>query len=122
MKRCLCLSLAFIVLAGCSDKSGSASSSTSTNSATATNSSGNPLNAPADYLRGLNKGQQNAIKTTDVASLNQAINLFNIDKGRNPHDLDELVKEKYIPQIPPAPYGMKLVYDSSSGKVSVVKQ
>src|SRR5947208_7323085 len=90
MKKCLSLSLALIVLAGCGDKSGSTSSSTSTNAAAATNSSGNPLNAPADYLRGLNKGQQNAIKTTDVASLSQAINLFNIDKGRNPNDLDEL--------------------------------
>ena len=37
-------------------------------------------------------------------------------------DLNELVEKKYIPQMPAAPFGMKLQYDANSGKVSVVKQ
>jgi len=104
-----------LLLAGCSEKSGPSSQ---TNSATA----GNPLTAPVDYLDAAGKAKQSAVKTVDVTSLNQAIQMFNVDKGRNPKDLSELVTEKYIPRIPDAPYGMKLDYDASAGKVTVVKQ
>jgi len=108
--------LGALVLSGCGENS-------STPSTAATNAStGNPLNAPADYLRGMGRAQQSAVKTVDTASLNQAIQLFNVEKGRNPTDLNELVQQKFIPQIPAAPYGSKLVYDSGSGKVSVVKE
>lgn len=78
--------------------------------------------APGGYLGGLAKGQQNAVKTVDTASLNQAIQLFHVDKGRFPKDLNELVAEKFIPKIPDAPVGMKIVYDAGSGTVKVVKQ
>ena len=81
-----------------------------------------PLNAPADYLGALGKAHQAAIKTVDTSSLNQAIQMFNVEKGRYPKDLDELVTEKYLPKLPAAPYGMKLVYDAAAGKVKVVKQ
>ena len=73
-------------------------------------------------MGGLANAQKSAVKTVDTTSVNKAIQLFNVDHGRNPKDLDELVKEKYLTQIPPAPYGMKLVYDPDSGKVSVEKQ
>jgi hypothetical protein len=83
--------------------------------------SGNPLNAPAEYLGGLAKGQQSAVKTVDVSSLNRAIQLFQVDKGRFPKDLNELVTEKFIPRIPEPPAGMKIVYDANSGTVKAVK-
>ena len=119
MKISFCgLAIASLLLIGCNQ-----SSNTSTAGGTNASSSGDSVvTAPVDYLRAAGKAQQNAVKTVDVTSLNQAIQLFNVDKGRNPHDLNELVKEKYIPQIPAAPYGSKLVYDADSGKVSVVKQ
>src|SRR5262245_58199505 len=100
-------------LVGCGQKSDNTPSSSKGTNASAT--SGNPLDAPAEYLGGLAKGQRNAVKTVDTSSLNQAIQLFNVDKGRNPTDLNELVKEKYIPMIPAAPYGMKLEYNASAG-------
>ena len=103
--------------AGCGQKSDKAAPGTN-----ASSSGGNPLNAPADYLRGLGKAEQSAVKTVDTARIDQAISLFNVDKGRNPKDLNELVKEKFLTEIPPVPYGMKLQYDEQSGKVSVVKQ
>ena len=81
-----------------------------------------PLSAPADYLGALGKAQQTAVKTVDTASLNQAIQMFGVDQGRNPKDLNELVEGKYIPKIPAAPNGMKLEYDAAAGKVKVVKQ
>lgn len=45
-----------------------------------------------------------------------------MEEGHYPKDLNELVELKYIPKIPAVPYGMKLVYDASSGQVKVVKQ
>src|SRR6185436_6893939 len=93
-------------LAGCGDKPAGATT-------TSTNASGSgPLDAPANYLGALGKAQQSAVKTVDTTSLNQAIQLFNVDKGRNPKDLNELVQTHFIAQIPAAPIGYKLVYDA----------
>ena len=46
--------------------------------------------------------------------------MFNVEKGRNPKDLNELVRRSSFPKIPAAPYGMKLEYDAAAGKVKVV--
>ena len=117
MKPPLYLALGLgLLLAGC----GGENSNQSTTGATNTTSSGNPLNAPGDYLKGLAKGQQSAVKTVDTTSLDKAIQMFGVDQGRNPRDLNELVEKKYIPRIPDAPYGTKLDYDSTSGSVRVV--
>ena len=56
----------------------------------------------------------------DVAALNQAVQMFNVQEGRLPKDLNELVEKKLIAKIPDAPYGMKLQYDAATGTVSVV--
>lgn len=118
MKIFVCLGLAGALgLAGCGGKSSSTPAATN---ASAGGSS--PLTAPADYVGALGKGQQKAIKTVDTASLNQAIQLFQVDHGRFPKDLNELVQEKVISQIPEAPAGTKLVYDPAAGTVKVVKQ
>jgi len=115
----LCL-IALFVATACQDQS--KPSSASAGASGATNNSTTPLEAPASYLGALAKGQQAAVKTVDTASIDQAIQLFAVDKGRNPKDLNELVQEKFLPRIPGAPYGMKIVYDPASGTVKVVKQ
>lgn len=116
MKAILYLTAATsLLLAGCGDKSSSTGQS---NNAT----SGNPLTSPVDYLDAAGKAKQSAVKTVDVASVNQAIQMFHVDQGRFPKDLNELVAEKYMPKIPDAPFGSKLVYDATTGKVKVVKQ
>ena len=118
MKTLFCFSVAAsLVLIGCGECSDK--SAQSTNSAAGSSS---PLSAPADYLGALGKAQQTAVKTVDTTSLNQAIQLFNVENGRNPKDLNELVEKKFIPRVPAAPYGMKLEYDAAAGKVKVVKQ
>jgi hypothetical protein len=104
------------LLVGCSKESAPPAPGTNTTT------SGNPLDAPGQYLGGLAKGHQSAVKTVDTTSLNQAIQLFQVDKGRFPKDLNELVTEKFIPRIPDAPAGMKIVYDTNAGTVKVVKQ
>ena len=80
------------------------------------------MTAPVDSLRAAGNAQKSAVKTVDIASINKAIQMFNVEKGRNPKDLNELVQQKFIPEIPAAPVGSKLVYDADSGTVSVVKQ
>ena len=118
MKQCIFLSLAAgLFLTGCGD-SGNTSTGT-TNSAAGSSS---PLSAPANYLGALGKAQQSAVKTVDTTSLNQAIQMFGVENGRNPKDLNELVEKKFIPKIPEAPRGMKLEYDAVAGKVKVVPE
>ena len=109
------VALAFVGCGGSSDKPAAPATNSST-------SSGSPLTAPVDYIAAAGKAQQNAIKTVDTTSLNQAIDLFHVDQGRYPKDLNELVEKKFVPELPPPPFGMKLVYDANSGKVSVVKK
>ena|ERR1051326_881589 len=119
MKTTICVvAVIAFLLVGC----GQDSSKPAGGSTNAASSSGGVLTAPVDYLRAAGNAQKSAIKTVDTASLNKAIQMFNVEKGRNPKDLNELVQEKFIPQIPPAPAGTKLVYDSDSGKVSVAPQ
>src|SRR5215471_6529835 len=104
MKRCLSISSAMaMLLMGC----GQDSNKPAGGSTNASGSSGSVLTAPVDYLRAAGNAQKSAIKTVDTASINRAIQMFNVEKGRNPKDLNELVQEKFMPQIPPAPAGMK---------------
>jgi hypothetical protein len=117
MKALAILAVAGLLAGGCGEKSKPPAQGTN-----AASSGGSVLTAPVDYLGAVGKAQQNAVKTVDTTSLDQAIQLFNVDKGRNPKDLNELVKEKFIPQIPAPPYGTRLDYDPVSGKVKVVKQ
>ena len=118
MNRSFCLSLAASLLqVGCGQNNDK--SAQPTNGAAGGSS---PLSAPADYVGALGKAQQTAVKTVDTTSLNQAIQMFNVENGRNTTDLNELVQKKFIPSIPAAPYGMKLEYDAAEGKVKVVKQ
>ena len=87
------------------------------------NSGGNtPVNASADYAGAMGRSHAKAVGTIDLASLKQAIQLFNVQEGRNPQDLDELVKSKLIGNIPEAPTGMKIAYDAASGNVSLVPE
>ena len=137
--KCSCYALflvAGLVLAGCGkDEKTSTTSTTPTTATTATPSStpaaaattvtkveGAPTAEAAPggngYLGTMVKAQQAAVKTVDVTSLNQAIQLFNVQEGRLPADLNELVTKQYMSKLPAAPVGMKLVYDAKLGKVT----
>lgn len=93
------------------------------NEGTSTNAaSGNPLTAPVDYLGAAAKAKRASEKTIEAASINQAISLFHASEGRFPKDLNELVTERYLPKVPEAPYGMKVVYDATRGQVQIVPE
>lgn len=117
MKKSFALAIGIaLLLAGCGKESDKPAQSTNAVD------SNKPLDAPANYLGALSKAQQLAIKTVDVASLTQAIQMYQVDNGGFPKSLQELVDKKYMPKLPDAPYGMKLDYDPATGKVKVVKQ
>ena len=80
------------------------------------------ITAPVDYLNSITKAEQSAIKSIDLSAVNAAIRQFQVEQNRLPNDLNELVQQKYIPRIPPVPYGYRLVYDPAAGEAKVQKQ
>jgi hypothetical protein len=100
-----------LLLAGCGNKD-----------VKSTEKGGNPLNAPADYLGGLNQAKKVAVKTVDLASLQNAIGLFHAQEDRYPKDLNELVQQHYLQQVPAAPKGRRIVYNAATGEVKMVRQ
>jgi hypothetical protein len=80
----------------------------------------NPVTAPVDYLGAISKAKQVSEKTIDTSAVNQAIQLFAVQEGRNPKDLAELVSKQYLRSIPAPPYGMKYEYDAAAGKARIV--
>jgi hypothetical protein len=119
MKAIVLLPVLALLFAGCKPSDSSTAGTGSSNSGSSNDS---VLQAPANYVNGLGRAERNAGATADVASLNQAIGAFQIDKGRFPNNLDELVQEKYLTKVPDAPFGMKIDYDAATGQVKVVKQ
>jgi hypothetical protein len=115
----VCLSAAF-VFTGCGKEDKPATNTTSVQSAPATPPPATP--GGNSYLGAMVKAQQSAVKTVDLTSLNEEVQLFNVQEGRLPKDLNELVTKQYIGQLPPAPVGKKFVYDAAQGKVTLAAQ
>jgi hypothetical protein len=85
-------------------------------------SSGNPITAPVDYLGTVAKAKKAADRTVGAVGVNQAIQMFQAQEGRNPASLNELLTKQYLPSIPPPPTGMKYDYNPQTGQVKVVPQ
>ncbi len=83
---------------------------------------------PADELTPMNAVEKyggvmgNALKKSKAMDaelyLKNKINTFQIQEGRYPSSLDELVEKKYLEKLPEPPRGMVFQYDPSTGKVS----
>jgi hypothetical protein len=117
----LLLIAAAMIIAGCKKNNPAGQSAPATNTtATATNR-GSLATAPVDYLNTMVQAQKSANKTIDVSYINQALQLFNVQEGRYPKNLQELVPN-YVAKIPDAPPGSKIVHDATSGTVKVVQQ
>ena len=78
-------------------------------------------NGFAGYVNGLGQAKKTADKTIDVSYLNQAVQLFNVQEGRYPKDLQELTP-KYVAKIPDAAARLQNHYDATKGEVKVVQQ
>ena len=101
------------LLAGCGNKSDSTPQPT--------NAVNVATNGYAGYVKSLGESKKAADKTIDVSYLNQAVQMFNVQEGRYPKTLQELVPN-YVAKIPDAPLGSKIVYDANNGTVKVVPQ
>lgn len=119
MKPLLVPALLAFVITGCGQKQ---ETPPPVKPAAAPASSGNPLNAPTDYLSAVAKAKKMSEKTIETASLNNAIQLFQAQEGRFPKDLNELVTKQYLPALPKPPYQMKFDYNAKTGELKIVPQ
>ncbi len=105
---------ATLALAGCGNNQGGGSAQT--NGATA------QPTASGNYLDTLANSRDRAVGVVDLASINQAIQVFDANEGHYPRDLEELVTNKLIGEIPPTPRGKKLDYNPATGEIKLVDQ
>lgn len=103
-----------LTLGGCGKKEQTAQKNLLTN-----HSSGNPLTAPVDYLGAVNQARKTAAGRIDIASLQNAINLFNAQEDRYPRDLNELAEKHYIQGVPQLPAGSRFLYDPRTGAIQI---
>ena len=101
-----------VILAGCGDSS---------KPGTAANTVSNVVDAPLNYIGAVAQAQKYAEKTIDVSYINQDIQMFNASEGHYPATLQEMVPQ-YLAKIPDVPLGYKLIYDTNTYMVSVMKQ
>jgi hypothetical protein len=114
------VSLCALLLAGCEpSKPAPASDKPAEKKPEPGSTFGSTISAPVDYLDAVNKGRKTAENTIDTTALTQAINMFHTTEGRYPKDLQELVKEGMIKEVPKDRYGRQLVYDAKTGTVRV---
>jgi hypothetical protein len=104
--------VAGLIFCGCEKKVPKAKEESST-------TSGNPITAPVDYLGAVAKAKRATDKTLDSVGINQAIQLFQAQEGRNPKSLNELVGG-YLPRIPEPPPGTKFDYNPQTAAFKIV--
>jgi hypothetical protein len=114
VNRTASLVASVLLLAGCGKKEQSKNSLTN-------NSSGNPITAPVDYLGAVNQARKSAIGRIDIASMQNAINLFNAQEDRYPRDLNELAQKHYIQAVPQLPAGSRFIYNPQNGEIRIVR-
>lgn len=113
------------LLVGCGDSGSAAGKKESAPPAGAAQSgerqgAGNPLTSPVDYLGAVGAAQRSSAATIDTTSLQKAVQAFQAGEDRLPADLQELVKEGYLPRLPDPPRGMRWAYQPSSGRVAAI--
>lgn len=118
MKLLACCVLGVVCLvAGCGEKPQSGTGGATNAPAPASG----VMAAPAEYLKSAAASQQRAVKTVDLTALDKAIQLFQVQEGRLPKDLAEVVAKKYIPEMPVPPVGYSVAYDAAKGTVRLEK-
>lgn len=80
-----------------------------------------PLNAPREYGKIMERAMKKAKSMDSIIYLRNKIHTFQLQEGRYPYSLDELIEKGYInkEEMPKPPEGMQFVYDPKTGKVEV---
>lgn len=97
------------MLAGCDNADSSGKSGNS------------PATAPLDYLAAQGQAKKHSEKVVSLAQVQQALQQFQASEDRWPKDLQELVKAGFLAAVPVAPAGQRVVYDSNTGTVRMVR-
>ncbi len=74
------------------------------------------------YVRGILGTGNNAKGTIGVVAIQKAVQMYQVEKGKNPASLAALHSEGYLTQKPTAPQGQRFEYDAASGSVKLVRQ
>ncbi len=78
-----------------------------------------PMNAVEKYGGVMSKTLKKSKAMDDVLYMKNKINTFQIQEGRYPNSLNELVEKGYLDNLPEPPKGMAFHYEPSTGKVDV---
>lgn len=78
-----------------------------------------PMNALEKYGGVMGSALKKSKAMDDVLYMKNKINTFQIQEGRYPYSLNELVEKKYLEKMPEPPKGATFHYDASTGKVEV---
>jgi hypothetical protein len=72
------------------------------------------------YVRGILGAGNKAQGTVAITSIEKAVEMYQLQHGKNPPSLDTLVTEGFLPQKPKAPPGKQFQYDAAAGTVKLV--
>ncbi len=78
-----------------------------------------PLNAIEKYGGVMGSALKKSKAMDDVLYMKNKINTFQIQEGRYPYSLNELVEKQYLEKLPEPPKGATFHYDASTGKIEV---
>lgn len=100
------------LLVGCGDSS---------KPGTVANEASNVVTAPLTYMGAVGQAKKFAEKQIDVSYINEDIQMFNASEGHYPKTVQEMIPT-YLGKMPVIPTGYKLDYDTSTHRVTVVKE
>lgn len=81
-----------------------------------------PEGEPKDYRKMVERVRERKENRNRMYMLQDGINRFQVELGRTPTNLYEMVRFRYIEGIPQPPKGMTYAYDADRGTVRIVRQ
>ncbi len=112
-----CLSFYFM---GCGSKDESPPSNKPAQTKPASTSNNSVLAAPVTYIETVIHTGETTKGKLELITFQKAIEAFQLEEGRNPASMDELVQKLYIKTIPQPPAGQTFSYDAEKGVVKLV--
>lgn len=73
------------------------------------------------YLGAMAQAKKTSENVVNVASVQEAVNMFQATEGRYPKDLQEVMSTDLLTSLPVLPQGYQYGYDAQSGKVKAVR-